>query len=315
MNETAKRLKKDQIVKSAQLEIKNVEKQINSIDREEELERARVQLEIAKIMKDTEQIEKAELEAEENRKKEDAIQDKFAQALEEFTKFLKEKSSVLPDPTNKDQNADYKLTGQVNIATKPYVFDFIGFKNRIWMSIEFFRGKSGVDEKVKLIKTQSKFRERTVKATKEEVKTLSEGESLAFRISVKRSGFMTLLNIGTSGEIFIHVPSALLKGGKGYVKSGEEYDIPGPELFPWKYWYIEGGPAGWEHMVAFVSDSPLIEESTLMRSSEDEPLVKLTREEYETLFKKLAEELPSDAWSVCIESFLVVDKSSSLFLD
>ena len=126
---------------------------------------------------------------------------------------------------------------------------------------------------------------------------------------------MTLLNIGTSGEIFIHVPSALLKGGKGYVKSGEEYDIPGPELFPWKYWYIEGGPAGWEHMVAFVSDSPLIEESTLMRSSEDEPLVKLTREEYETLFKKLAEELPSDAWSVCIESFLVVDKSSSLFLD
>lgn len=136
------------------------------------------------------------------------------------------------------------------------------------------------------------------------VKALPIGRSLQFKIESGCAGCVTVLNFGTSGEVFVHVPSALVANRSVTVVANRQYFIPGPELFPWQWDYREEGPAGWEHMVGIVSDEPVLVAECLARSSAEAPIVKLTSQEVDQLHARL-EALPAGSWTSHVLSFLV----------
>jgi len=136
------------------------------------------------------------------------------------------------------------------------------------------------------------------------VKALPIGRSLQFKIESRRAGYLTLLNLGTSGAVYVHVPNAMIGNQNVRIVEGKPYFIPGQELFPWEWDYREEGPAGWEHIVGIVSEDPVIADDTLIRSTAESPIVRLTPKELEMLFDKL-EDMHSEIWSSGVLSFLV----------
>ena len=142
------------------------------------------------------------------------------------------------------------------------------------------------------------------------VKGLPINTSLQFEFTTGRAGYVTLLNIGTSGNIYLHVPNAYVALEQTRVASGRSYAIPGPEFLPWErlrqlgFDYVEVGPPGWEHLVVLVSDKPLIAAHTLARAVPENPFVQLTGGDIAELCLVISNE-PADAWSAGVLSFLV----------
>jgi len=142
------------------------------------------------------------------------------------------------------------------------------------------------------------------------VRALPINTSLQFEFSTERSGYVTLLNIGTSGSIYIHVPNAYVTMERARVEGGHSYAVPGPELLPWERLrqlgleYVEVGPPGWEHIAVLVSDSPLLDECSLYETDKDAPFVKLEIDDIASLFERISA-APEDSWSAGVLSFLV----------
>lgn len=136
------------------------------------------------------------------------------------------------------------------------------------------------------------------------IKALPIGRSLQFEFNSRRAGYATLLNLGTSGNVYLQVPNAMIGGQNVRVVSDKSYFVPGRDLFPWDGDYREEGPGGWEHIVGIVSDEPVIPQDILFRSTPDSPIVRLTAEEVSMLFAQL-EELSPTTWSAGVLSFLV----------
>jgi hypothetical protein len=139
-----------------------------------------------------------------------------------------------------------------------------------------------------------------------QVKALPIGQSLTLVFRTERPGYVTLMNMGTSGAVYVQVPNALVGVRSARAEVGRSYSVPGKDLFPWGGDYREEGPAGWEHMALIVSDEPLIEEGILARSSRDCPIVRLTDAEVQNLSSALAAG-PRDRWSAGVLSFLVCE--------
>jgi hypothetical protein len=138
------------------------------------------------------------------------------------------------------------------------------------------------------------------------VKALHVGQSLTVRLTTERAGHITLLNIGTSGAVQLHVPNALSTAGAAWAVGGRSYNVPGPVLFPWDGDYFERGPVGWEHIVGIVSDHPLIDPRIVGRSTPEAPLVCLCGDEVRGLIERL-ESLPAKAWTAGTLSFRVIE--------
>jgi len=148
---------------------------------------------------------------------------------------------------------------------------------------------------------KAELRTRDIGAAK--VKALKIGTSLAFSFESARPGYVTMLNLGTSGRVWVHVPSALRKPEDARVEAGRRYTVPGPELFPWPHDYREEGPGGWEHIVVVVSDQPLILGDATKRLFGDSPLLQLDHEELTRLVGQLNDS--PDSWVAGVLSFLV----------
>lgn len=159
---------------------------------------------------------------------------------------------------------------------------------------------TGRQPPVRLVKRELSLRD--IGAAK--VQSLAIGRSLSFELISGRDGCMTVLNLGTSGKIYVHLPNALVGDRSSHVESDRTYRIPGPELFPWKYDYREEGPAGWEHIAGIVSDEPVVPAQALARSTVEAPIVLLQPDEIETLRARL-EDMRPDSWSVGVLSFFV----------
>jgi hypothetical protein len=136
------------------------------------------------------------------------------------------------------------------------------------------------------------------------VKALPIGRSLTFMFRTARPGYVTLMNIGTSGAVYVQVPNAWVGVRAAQAVAGRSYTVPGKDMFPWEGDYREEGPPGWEHMALVISDEPLVEETVLARSSHDCPIVRLTDAEVQNLSTALAEG-SGDRWSAGVLSFLV----------
>jgi len=142
------------------------------------------------------------------------------------------------------------------------------------------------------------------------VKGLPINSSLQFEFTTERGGYVTLLNVGTSGKIYIHVPNCYVTHERAIVYGGRNYRIPGPELMPMQQLeqfglnYIEVGPPGWEHIAVLVSNEPLFSAQVFERSAPEAPLIELMSEEISDLCNTLMNE-PTGTWSAGVLSFLV----------
>lgn len=134
--------------------------------------------------------------------------------------------------------------------------------------------------------------------------------ALRFEVATKRSGYVTILNLGTSGAVYLHVPNAYVGIEAAKAEAERTYEIPGTDLLPFSQLqqrnmdYIEIGPPGWEHLAVLISDEPFAELSTTYRATPLSPFVELSDDELERLYQSLSGANPMD-WSAGILSFLV----------
>lgn len=142
------------------------------------------------------------------------------------------------------------------------------------------------------------------------VQALPVNSPLRFEFTTGRGGYVTALNIGTSGAVYVHVPNGYVSPGEAKVVSGRAYAIPGEELLPPAQLrrqgldYVEIGPPGWEHLAVIVSDVPLIDGPVYARAGENNLFIRLSNAEISRLYETL-ESADPDAWSGGILSFLV----------
>jgi hypothetical protein len=133
------------------------------------------------------------------------------------------------------------------------------------------------------------------------VKILKIGSTLHFALSSRRAGYITVINLGTSGRFLLLCPG-LCSIAQSRVEPNRTYELPGRELFPYYDGdLVENGPAGWEHLVAIVSDQPLIDQRLLgaARNAVNE----IAPADLERMVARL-DKTPSQ-WSAGILSFMV----------
>jgi hypothetical protein len=136
--------------------------------------------------------------------------------------------------------------------------------------------------------------------------TLPLGASLQFEFTTSRPGYVTFVNIGTSGNVFLQVPNQFVPPRGARVEAGRAYRVPGPELLPLEEigGYHENGPAGWEHLAVIVSDQPLGLGAVAERPLTSGLFPALKPAELASLSHELTA-LPPSAWSAGVLSFLV----------
>ena len=183
----------------------------------------------------------------------------------------------------------------------------LGYPTTQQALVEHFREKASVDKQAVVLR-KAELVTRDVGTAK--VKGLPINSSLHFEAMTKRAGYVTLLNIGTSGAVYMHIPNAYVGVEQARVAAGRAYAVPGPELLPREQLnrrgldYVEIGPPGWEHMAVIVSDKPLTDANLLSRASSEAPFVTLAEGEFEALCVRLGG-FEDDAWSAGVLSFLV----------
>ena len=182
----------------------------------------------------------------------------------------------------------------------------LGMTNSPAYLAQVFREKTSYSPNSIMMK-KSELRTRDIGTKK--VDSLRINSSLQFEFVSTRSGYATVLNIGTSGKIWLQSPNAYVAVEQAKVESDKKYRIPG-ELLPNdqlnhnRLDYVEVGPAGWEELVVIVSDKPLVTEADTFHSTQDSPFVALSADRIEQLLDSLAELRESEC-GVGILSFLV----------
>jgi hypothetical protein len=135
------------------------------------------------------------------------------------------------------------------------------------------------------------------------VNTLAIGSSLEFSLASRREGFVTILNIGTSGAVYLLAPNGLVKPQEARIEAAQEITFPGPPLLPGLPLY-ENGPPGWEEMLVIVSQQPLFDYNDLASASAEQPELCLSDDEIDKLAQKLGD-MPQQDWRAGVLGFLV----------
>jgi len=251
--------------------------------------------------------------AKERQEEADRQRQEVVEHLEATTKVI-EKLSSLPDLlqqlASRDQREAHQAAERLTspeFGVKPEHLATLGYAVTPQGLVEHLHGKSTTEgEPVALRKAE--LRTRDIGTAK--VKALPINTSLQFQVTTRRAGYVTLLNIGTSGAVYVHVPNAYVGSAEARVAAGRTYSVPGAELLPPQRLaqcgleYVEVGPAGWEHVAVLVSNEPLVGPDLLASVSSTSPFHKLTGEELGVFCARLAGLDPA-AWSAGILSFLV----------
>lgn len=134
---------------------------------------------------------------------------------------------------------------------------------------------------------------------------------LQFTLTSPLKGCVTVINLGTKGEVRLHVPNRYRLPEECQIEASLNYMVPGKTLLPGTQLlrngleYLEVGPPGWEHLLVLVTAEPLIPtELVEQRSQPDDPLALLTEHEVQELIHILREMSPG-LWSAGILSFEV----------
>ncbi len=141
-----------------------------------------------------------------------------------------------------------------------------------------------------------------------EFDTLLVHEKVNFEFASPRPGYVTIINPGTSGKFWLHVPNAHRPMPR--IEGRRTYQVPGPELLPEDkieaagLAFYENGPAGWEYIVVIVSDEPLMETAVVGRSRDQAPVIELSPAELQGALDRL-ERLGRDHWAAGVAKFRV----------
>jgi hypothetical protein len=262
---------------------------------------------MARLKRDVEAVERAE---ERQRKTEDCY-NTILKELEELKDKLEQlPGSLLAQLADRDYQRVYEAAERIvspEFGIPASALAGMGFCVERQNFVQRLREKTVADgEPVSIRKTELVTRDiGTAK-----VKGLPINTSLQFEFSTRKAGYLTLLNIGTSGAVCVHVPNAYVSVERTKIERDRTYTVPGSELLPWERLskmgldYLEVGPPGWEHVAVLVSEKPLISTSVLTRVSPNSPFARLGGDEFTELCVILNEE-PSEKWTAGVLSFLV----------
>lgn len=135
------------------------------------------------------------------------------------------------------------------------------------------------------------------------VKSLAIGSSLEFELAASRSGHVSVLNIGTSGAVYLLAPNGIVSPADAWVRAGNRMIFPGAPLLPGEQLY-ENGPPGWEELIVVVSEAPLFSHTDLADGDAGAPEVKLSDERIGRLVEQLTE-LAGESWNAGLLGFMV----------
>lgn len=143
------------------------------------------------------------------------------------------------------------------------------------------------------------------------VDTLPIKERVDFEFTSPRSGYVTIINPGTSGAFLLHAPNAYRAAPR--VEAHRTYQVPGPEVLPREELarnglaFYEGGPTGWEYLVVIVSDELVVNEAIVARSTPKAPIVELSTDEVQGIVDRL-DQLGRDRWVAGVRQFRVENR-------
>jgi len=231
----------------------------------------------------------------------------LAKTQELFNKRDEQREQLLKQlaSQNSAHQAAERLTSP-EFGMSPQTLGLFGFKVPVQLFVDELAHKAQAEGKpVTIAKQEIQTRDIKPGNAAMKAKSLKIGQSLAFTFTSRRNGYVTMLNLGTTGLTWLHIPSALCDIEAAQAQAGRYYNVPGRELFPWEYDYYEDGPKGWEHIVVIVSDKPLIDKTILSRANPEMPIIQLSPQEVEQLRQSLAAD--EKLWSAGVLSFYVVD--------
>jgi len=276
---------------------------------------------MAELQNDLETIRQApvrEKEAEKRHGEVIALLAKAQETLDKLACLPKQMLGQLASSNTGYQAADRLVSPEFGF--KPEELANLGYATVPQMLVQRIRDKASMDREMILLR-KKELRTRSIDCVRVEhgktrdigttkVKGLSTNSSLQLEFTTERPGFVTLINIGTSGSVYVHVPNAYVGRQEAEVVPARSYLIPGPELLPWEQLkqrnldYVEVGPPGWEHIAVFVSDEPLTGLCTLYRATPLEPFVRFSDDELSNLCH-LLDDMGPHTWSAAVISFLV----------
>lgn len=128
-------------------------------------------------------------------------------------------------------------------------------------------------------------------------RSLRLGDAVRFGFRANRPCRVTLINIGTTGNVNVVLPNAWR--GNAEVQGDRLYFLPGPD-FP-EFEYVLGGHPGQEQMIALASLDPI---PVPLLPDEGKPFRKLSYPEIDNLVNTFQTTVP-DRWAACACAFAV----------
>lgn len=215
-------------------------------------------------------------------------------------------SAVLGQRSEAAQEAIERLTSP-EFAVDARVLASVGAASARNLLVGMVRDKAHSDgEPVKL--SNSGLQTRDIGTAT--VRGLPLNSSVRVDVRTARAGHILVLNLGTSGACWMHVPNAYVGPERAIVAGDMTYSVPGPELLPRQALqengleYVEVGPPGWEHVLVILSSSLTGLAAACSRTTPGQPFTKLSESDLESLGSELVEADP-EAWTGNVLSFLV----------
>lgn len=263
-----------------------------------EIEAQEHELRLAELRRDTEEAARVR----ERQERSQAASEERAKAFDRLATLPTDVWQELTDtnPATRHASAE-RLVTEHGVGATLLAWLGLGVSNQLLL--EYMRDRAQADNRQVTVEKPD-LQTRTIGTRI--VQAVPINASLQMHVSSHRTGYLTLLNLGTSGHLVLHVPNAYVQPRQARIDAGRRYHVPGPEFLPEEslrnagLGYIEAGPPGWEHMLAIVSDEPLIDEAQLLTASPTNPLVDINLERF---FDTLSQRQP-DSWSPGILSFL-----------
>lgn len=271
------------------------------------------ELELARLRRDEENAAVAEREALEQMRRLEQSHADLASQHEQVLKTL-ERLADLPELLSQMVSAD---SGQQHTSAERLVHEFeipgdviasLGHEAVPQQFVEFVTRKVQQEGRTVGMKMPELVTRDIVLRDigPKKVDSLPIDGSLHFDLTSPLSGYVTLLNFGTSGNIWLHVPNLWVTASQAVIEANRPYHIPGPPLLPLppEMVYIEGGPVGRENMVLIVTEQPLVGPELAGAASAGMPFAQVSSANLDQLYRQLTGQDDAN-WAAGVLSFRV----------
>ena len=264
---------------------------------EAEKERARLEAEIASIRDHGAEIEERLQEAREA----EANTREMLEAIRKAREEVKEAASMMKAAISSGIASGERLSAHA-ASVSPETLTLTGRTKGARFLAALVREKANVSQGAVTLK-KNNLRSRDIGSGR--VESLRIGSSLEFELSARRGGHVSVLNIGTSGAVYLLAPNGIVDPASARVEDNQSIIFPGAPLLPGLPLY-ENGPPGWEELIVVVSKEPLFDYADLAGANSEAPEVRLTIERIGRLVEQLTG-WPDGDWNAGVLGFMVED--------